>query len=128
MNLAFLAKLGLRIMNDEECLWIKMMKNKYSINDPNPATWRPKANMSNAWKGIVESITILQAGTKKLIRSGRETLFWMDNWVGNKPLNEEVIAEIPDTDLLLTVADYWEEEQEWNWQALSHLIYYIRIS
>lgn len=63
MNLAFLAKLGLRIMNDEECLWIKMMKNKYSINDPNPTTWRPKANMSNAWKGIVESITILQAGT-----------------------------------------------------------------
>lgn len=52
----------------------------------------------------------------------------MDNWVGNKPLNEEVIAEIPDTDLLLTVVDYWEEEQEWNWQALSHLIYYLRIS
>lgn len=88
MNLAFLAKLGWRLINEDESTWAKIMRAKYTNDNPDPNTWLPKSHSSIAWKGILKTIPILKKGQRKLIRNGRETRFWLDIWVGHRPLVE----------------------------------------
>lgn len=53
MNKAFIAKLGWRLLQNEDCLWTQVLKAKYAISSEDCATWRPKPKMSNIWKGIL---------------------------------------------------------------------------
>lgn len=65
MSLAFLAKIGWRLINDDDSTWARIMRTKYTNNNLDPDTWLPKANMSNAWKEVLKTIPILKKGTKK---------------------------------------------------------------
>lgn len=67
MNGAFLEKLGWRIMQNEDCLWVKLFKAKYTINPEDYTSWWPRGNMSNAWRGILKAVPILQQGIRKLL-------------------------------------------------------------
>ena len=43
-------------------------------------------NPSNAWRGTAETAGMLRQGISMAIRDGRDTRFWLDNWVDTKPL------------------------------------------
>lgn len=58
MNKAFLAKLGWRLMQNEDSQWTQVLKSKYNVSSVDCSSCQPKANMSNVWKGILKSIPI----------------------------------------------------------------------
>lgn len=115
MNIAFLAKLEWRIMMNEESLWVRVLKAKYAIQSMDCSMWRPKTNMSNSWQGILLAAPTLQQGTRKLVRNGRNTLFW----IGDVPLKDRALS-IPLTDINNSVADYWDKG--WKWNRLENLL------
>ncbi|XP_019179021.1 PREDICTED: uncharacterized protein LOC109174222 [Ipomoea nil] len=95
MNHAFMAKLGWRILQNENCLWIRLLKAKYSISSDDFDTWQPKKNMSPLWKGILRSRYILRKGIKRIVRNGKDTLFLLDTWLADFLLKEVISDPLP---------------------------------
>ncbi|XP_031111969.1 uncharacterized protein LOC116015942 [Ipomoea triloba] len=122
MNLAFLAKLGWRLIQDEECLWVQLLKAKYSIPSTDCTTWKPKTNMSNAWKGILRAVPILVQGTRKLVRNGNKTAFWRDTWLEDRPLYQLATSLVPWNELDRPVSHYWNANTGWQWEALNQML------
>lgn len=114
MNIAFLAKLGWRLMFEEDSLWIQVFKAKYAIQSADCSEWRPKSSMSNAWRGILKAVPIIQQGVRKTVRNGRNTSFWKDNWLGDGPLQDRAMSLIPMQDIDKPVADFWDSGWKWN--------------
>lgn len=50
MNLACMAKLGWRIMNEGDELWVKVFTDKYAREGNDTNNWKNKAGESNTWK------------------------------------------------------------------------------
>lgn len=107
MNTAFLAKIGWRIMQNEDTLLTQVLKTKYKASPKDCSSWIPKHNMSNAWKGILKSIPVLKEGCRIQIRNGKNTSFWHDSWIGNCPLENLAITTVPASEIYKTVASYW---------------------
>lgn len=122
MNRAFLAKLGWRIIQNDDSLWVRIFKAKYAITSADCTTWRPKLNMSNAWKDILKSVPLLVNGSKRNVRNGRDTSFWQEKWLGDNPLNQLALGSLSTSDLDRTVASYWDRERGWDWGALNSLL------
>ncbi|XP_019174227.1 PREDICTED: uncharacterized protein LOC109169788 isoform X1 [Ipomoea nil] len=75
MNLAFLAKMGRRLINESDSLWARTMKAKYiRSNDYMPDfTWKPGS--SNLWRGICKVKDILAEGLRTR-NDGKEKIYW----------------------------------------------------
>ncbi|XP_031116716.1 uncharacterized protein LOC116020380 [Ipomoea triloba] len=118
-NRAYLAKLGWRFLNDEDSLWVKILKVKYTNGRTDLDSWEAKARMSNAWRGLIKAAPILKEGSRKYVKDGRATKFWLDNWIGHRPLCREILRDIPSTEMQATVSDYWNSETGWLWSKFS---------
>ncbi|XP_019167626.1 PREDICTED: uncharacterized protein LOC109163328 [Ipomoea nil] len=106
MNRAFLAKLGWKLLQNDNCLWTNIFRAKYSASSMDYSTWRSKANSSNTWRGILRARPILQEGIRKQVRNGKGTLFWQDKWIEDRPLKDMAVAELADLELGRTVATF----------------------
>lgn len=117
LNLACMAKLGWRIRCEENSLWAQTLSTKYKC-----VTERGRSSVSNAWKGIVAAAPIVENGVYKIVRNGKQSRFWMDNWLGEYPLYEVMKAPVSLPDLYASVADYWDEDRGWKWELFQQLI------
>nr|GFA73724.1 RNA-directed DNA polymerase, eukaryota, reverse transcriptase zinc-binding domain protein [Tanacetum cinerariifolium] len=71
-------------------LWFRVIKALYGTSiDSHPV------NLSSNWCSIFRELHLLVGKgfhfldhCKKRIRNGRDTCFWYDNWLGDKPLND----------------------------------------
>ncbi|XP_019200030.1 PREDICTED: uncharacterized protein LOC109193611 [Ipomoea nil] len=115
MNISFLAKLGWRLMTEEDSFFARVFRTKYAVPISNPSQWRPKQNMLNAWKCILKSVPAILAGSKHLVRNGKGTLFWQDIWIGDRSLRDVASPQIPDSISQLKVSDYWSNIDGWKW-------------
>lgn len=122
MNRAFLAKHGWRIIQNDDSLWVQIFKAKYAITSTDCSTWKPKQNMSNAWKGILKSVPILISGGKRMVRNGKDTAFWSEKWLENYPLNLAAASPLPTSERDKTVSSYWNADSGWDWGTLSPLL------
>lgn len=86
MNRAFMAKLGWRIMKEDNSLWANIFVNKYMGGERDVDKIRKREGASNAWKGIVEGAHTLRHGWKKFPRNEINTIFWLDSWLTDEPL------------------------------------------
>lgn len=109
MNEAFLAKLGWRLLHEEDSLWSQVLKSKYNICTSDCTTWRSRPNSSNVWKGILKAVPLLQKGLVKMIRNGKQTSFWHDCWLGACPLHELATRTVSYTEIRKFINDYWTE-------------------
>lgn len=75
INLAFLTKLGWRIFEEENALWVQVLKTKYLKKGEVPRDWKAKMGCSNAWRGIVDATHVLDNASKSVPRNGRATKF-----------------------------------------------------
>ena len=93
-NAAFLAKLNWRVLTEMDKLWSQILCAKYCNNQCDLEMFTHRADASNAWKGMVENIKIIQKGVRGEIGNRQNTLFWMHKWALDKPLSSEVIADL----------------------------------
>ncbi|XP_019199070.1 PREDICTED: uncharacterized protein LOC109192823 [Ipomoea nil] len=122
MNHSFMAKLGWRILQGEDSLWIRIFKAKYHLSDVDCRLWQARSNMSNAMKEILKAIPILEKGIKRHVRNGRNTLFWTQEWLEEAPLLEHATRTIPSSDQDRLVASYWKADLGWQWDELTQFL------
>lgn len=92
------------------------MVAKYGILRDGWDIQHPNYRSSRLWRGIVSSRDALVANIKFRVGSREKVLFWLDNWVGDKPLAEAfpslfVVA----TDCKVTVSSYINSNNDENW-------------
>ncbi|CAL8098739.1 unnamed protein product [Prunus armeniaca] len=87
LDQALLAKIGWRIHNNDQGLWVKMFEDKYlkgqSILKPSLLC---KKDGSSTWKGIMYGAQLLRQGMSWRLGRGDNALFWKDHWLHEGPL------------------------------------------
>ncbi|XP_031115795.1 uncharacterized protein LOC116019654 [Ipomoea triloba] len=122
MNLAFLAKLGWRLLKEDKPYWIQVLKAKYTGRQNDINLIRPVSRSSNAWRGINAAMNILKKGSSTAIGYGNQTKFWTSKWLIDDALGNVATSDIPLEDIDLAVRDYWSSDTGWNTQRLAHLL------
>nr|GEU90340.1 RNA-directed DNA polymerase, eukaryota [Tanacetum cinerariifolium] len=87
LNRALLFKWVWRFISQDGSLWFHVIKALYETSiDSHPV------NLSSNWCSIIRELHLLVGKRlsycKKRIRNGRDTCFWYDNWLGDKPLKD----------------------------------------
>lgn len=106
MNLAFMVKLGWRLVSEEEGVWRQVLISKYTRSEPGVGEIRSKRSASHIRQGMVKVRFILEKGVRKAVRNGVTTSFQLDKWMEAFPLHEIALNRIPDQDLQAKVVDY----------------------
>nr|GEW86600.1 RNA-directed DNA polymerase, eukaryota, reverse transcriptase zinc-binding domain protein [Tanacetum cinerariifolium] len=90
LNRALLFKWVWRFISQDGSLWFRVIKALYGTSiDSHPV------NLSSNWCSIIHELHLLVGKgfyfldhCKKRIENGRDTCFWYDNWLGDKPLKD----------------------------------------
>lgn len=93
--------------NKDEQPWAHIIRNKYMMKGKSIANMKRRSGDSNIWKGICAAVPLLKKGLKKVVRSGKDTCFWTDCWIGDKPLREWVIGPLNKQEEERKVRDFW---------------------
>ena len=93
LNDASLMKLQWRLITDPNAIWAQILKAKNSREEGLLPLNRHR-NPSNAWRGMTKTTEMLHQGISMAIGDGRDTYFWLDNWVEAKSLANFVSREL----------------------------------
>jgi hypothetical protein len=102
MNVALMLKWDWRILRDDGCLWLQLVKAKYPRGRLLLACERREG--SQFWRSLQEIKLGIRAGLCLTIGDGRCTLFWLDSWLDGGPLRTafpELFAICVDTAVLV---------------------------
>ncbi|XP_019172460.1 PREDICTED: uncharacterized protein LOC109167844 [Ipomoea nil] len=86
MNVVCMAKLGWRLKTEPNSLWAQTINTKYRILGKGLGNSPGRKNVSNVWRGIAVAWGTMEEGLTRIVRSGRETQFWMDKRLSPEPL------------------------------------------
>ncbi|XP_061336877.1 uncharacterized protein LOC133283957 [Gastrolobium bilobum] len=97
-NMAFIMKLGHRIMTDRNSLWVRVLRSKYKVEERLIPSISASANDSGLWKTIVKYWPQTLENSRIILGDGVHTPFWMDSWVPGCPqLVSLAVQPIPPT-------------------------------
>jgi len=118
LNVAYLMKLGWRLVSEPETLWARVLRDKYSDGRHVYNLETQQRSCSNAWRGIMEAMKFTKQGLGAAIGDGRKTFFWLHRWLDGLLLTEQAVAVIPTDHLHKFVSDYWHPSSSWKWTQL----------
>jgi ribonuclease HI len=118
-NIALLAKLNWRLVEEKDSLWAKTLLAKYCPNGPLDINERTSRSGSSNWRGLKMGHEIFRKGIRWVVRNGHSVSFWHDNWVGNKPLREVIQGPIPPLEECFCVVDVIEGVGFWDFSKIS---------
>ncbi|XP_031127611.1 uncharacterized protein LOC116029708 [Ipomoea triloba] len=121
MNMAFMAKLGWQVITNKESMWVKVLKEKYGHGKVSIDAISTKPVCSNAWRGIVAALHIVEKGIRSHVKNGRNTNFWTDVWLTKESLHHCVPDHALTKGIANRVYDYWQTDRGWKWERLTHL-------
>lgn len=82
-------KIGWRMIDNYDGLWARVLKAKYS-NSSKTYDWAIRKNASHIWKGIWQTRSFLQKGTKWNVGDGMNINFAKDWWCGEGPIMNRI--------------------------------------
>uniref|UniRef100_A0A2N9G3W3 CCHC-type domain-containing protein n=1 Tax=Fagus sylvatica TaxID=28930 RepID=A0A2N9G3W3_FAGSY len=118
-NLALLAKLNWRVMEDPNSLWAKTLIAKYYPNGIMDERLGTHRSGSSNWKGMKNGHEVFRKGLRWVVSNGQEISFWHDLWVGDRPLRSLVHGPLSSWEDSLRVCDVVEGVSMWNLSTLS---------
>lgn len=121
VNLAFLGKLAWQMIDNEDKLWVQVMKSKY-IKDNNFFTVSVQGNASLSWRSIVKSRSVIEQGARWRVGDGRNLNVCSDWWMGDKPLGIIEEIDIPENMACATVSEFILNSREWVIDKLQNLL------
>ncbi|XP_056697525.1 uncharacterized mitochondrial protein AtMg00310-like [Spinacia oleracea] len=121
LNKAFIAKLGWKILTDENNLWAKIMRKKYLQNN-NFFSVKKKTRDSPIWSSILNQREILRKGIRWKLGNGNTINFWKDNWIGQYALSD--LSGISSNHIMedYTVSFFIDETKNWDIGKLSSVL------
>jgi ribonuclease HI len=118
-NLALLAKLNWRLIDEKDSLWAKTLLAKYCPDGPLEIKERLRKGGFSNWKGLKMGNEVFSKGIRWVIGNGHSTSFWHDTWVGNEPLREVIHGPIPHLEESFCVVDVIEGVGVWDFSRIS---------
>jgi ribonuclease HI len=118
-NLALLAKLNWRVMEEPDSLWAKTLIAKYCPNGIMDERLNTRRSGSSNWKGLRKGHEVFRKGLRWVIKNGHSVSFWHDLWVGDRPLRTLVHGPLSIWEDTLRVCDVVEGVNLWNLSILS---------
>ncbi|KAF7836001.1 putative ribonuclease H protein At1g65750 family [Senna tora] len=121
MNIALLGKFTWSMSQQSDKVWAEIFCHKYLKNT---SIFYHKApnNSSYVWRSIMKATAPLKVGFCKRIRNGRDTNFWLDNWIGGKPLIETLdLDAADDINTNLRVSDFIRDST-WQLDSVRNII------
>ncbi|CAA7042860.1 unnamed protein product [Microthlaspi erraticum] len=115
MNMAMIAKIGWRLLQDQNSLWAGVLRSKYKTGDLVDRSWIvAKSHWSSTWRSIMVGMReVILEGIGWVIGDGRSISFWRDRWLSDTPLITSAGVMIPDGLKLMTVRDLWQDGMRW---------------
>ncbi|XP_056695811.1 uncharacterized protein [Spinacia oleracea] len=113
LNKAFLAKLGWKILQDNNNLWTSIVRKKY-LSNTSFFNCKPNPQQSQIWRDILKQRDILRKGIRWKIGNGKDINFWLDNWAMKKSLLTALNKSVDIVDTELMVADFILPSKEWD--------------
>ena len=122
LNSAFLMKLGWRVKTEPSALWVRILKEKYSRGRELEGFNGHISSVSNAWRGIRETMALTKKGMGFTIGDGRLAEFWNHAWLDKQILREQTRCHIPEAQQGYKVCEYWQPNIGWDWATLSQFL------
>lgn len=120
-NLALVAKLGWRIITQQDNLWVQIIRAKYLRTKSFFNVTRTQ-RASFAWKGILQTRGIIFQGLRWLVGNDNNIKFWTFNWAVDRPLISFVPSHLHDLiPLDRNVADFIQDGV-WNLQECQEVL------
>ncbi|KAF7814809.1 reverse transcriptase [Senna tora] len=111
-NIAFLAKLCWRIKHEHNSTWVDIMSH-YLGNEGG------RLNGSPLGKGLGIGLNLLNMGLRNNIYSGRDTNFWVDDWLPIGPIRSLTIGPLNKDEEKLPVNSMARDLGLWNLDLIS---------
>ena len=120
MNIALLAKLGWRLLNTEDALWVKILRKKFKVGELYDPTWLiGQGTWSPTWRSIAVGIRdVIVPGTRWILGNGRGVRFWKYKWLLDEPLQNSSMVHIPELILEARAQDLWQNGTGWVTQVI----------
>ena len=118
-NIALLAKLNWRVMEESDSLWAKTLVSKYCPNGIMDEKLVTRRSGSSNWKGLKIGHEVFKRGIRWVVNNGHDVSFWHDLWVGDKPLWSLVYGPLPPLEDSFRVSDVLESVSMWDFSKIS---------
>lgn len=113
MNKTFIAKLGWKILTDENNLWARLIQEKY-LPSTSLFNCKPKQKDSTIWRHILQLREILQKGLRQKVGNGTDILFWHYNWCAQQNLLSLLNLSTDQVDTNLKLSDFIKANKNWD--------------
>jgi hypothetical protein len=118
-NIALLAKLNWRVMEESDSLWAKTLVSKYCPNGIMDEKLVTRRSGSSNWKGLKIGHEVFKRGIRWVVNNGHDISFWHDLWVGDKPLRSFVYGPLSPLEDSFRVSDVLESVSMWDFSKIS---------
>ena len=118
-NIALLAKLNWRVMENADALWSKTLKSKYCPSGIMDDRLRTRRSGSSNWKGLKVGHETFRKGLRWVVNNGHCISFWHDLWVGDRPLRCLVQGPLSPIEDSFRVCDVIEGMSMWDFSKIS---------
>lgn len=120
MNIALLGKLGWRLLNTHDALWVKILRKKFRVGELFDPSWMIVQGVwSPTWRSLVFGIReVVVPGTCWILGDGRRVHFWKDSCLLNELLYESSTVYIPEEILETRACDLWQHGTGWLLQVI----------
>ena len=122
INIAFMAKLGWRLITVTKGLEAHVLQGKYVKGKVEIQKLIRKQYSLNDWQGIVIGADVIIKGIRSRILNGKNTLFWRDIWVGDLPLIDLALKDLRLVNSFKIISHFWNDATGWKMSMLP-LIY-----
>ena len=76
-----MVKLGWRLINEKDSLWVRVLRSKYKCGADLMPTVKERPGQLNLWKGVSSGWQYVEQGIVWRINDVRSTYFWTNNWM-----------------------------------------------
>jgi hypothetical protein len=126
VNLALVSKLGWKLLNRSDSLWVSQLHCKY-LNSSSFLSPTSLSSSSWLWKGIQKTISFIAKGAYNRIHSSSSLPIWSSTWIPSLPSftpNPSPQISQPFPNLLVSdlfISDQIQAAPVWNLPLLQHL-------
>lgn len=118
-NKAFLKKLAWQLYSKRATLWVCVLKRK-CISNSYVDHIHNSVGASHLWKGICAVWPQMLRKVSWFVGDGQKVWFWIEIWVGDKPLLELATDQIYNQEIELTVHNFATESGNWIWETFAN--------
>ena len=121
--MALLMKVGWGLVNSPNTFWVRVLTSKYKVNTMCLPGSLQTRNGSYLWRAVGKVWDHVLKGIRWALGDGKRVKFWWDLWLSEaENLQSYAQNPIPDQLINLCVADFSDNNGNWNWHLFAHLL------